>query len=82
MLRGAGVLMVIQYIFIVVILVIGNLLITVNPDTGEKINGPDSIIPSILGEWKSFLIFVVGIACLFISHKASKSNDTGVHKKN
>ncbi len=80
-LRGAGVLMVIQYIFIVVISVIGNLLITVNPDTGEKINGPDSIIPSMLGEWKSFLIFVVGIVCLFISHKASKSNDAGVHKK-
>ena len=78
---GAGILMVIQYVFIVAILIIGNLLITVNPDTGEKINGPESIIPSIMGEWKSFLIFVIGIVCIYISRKALKSNNTITHKK-
>lgn len=76
LLRGAGVLMVIQYIFIIIVLIIGNLLITVNPDTGEKINGPEAIIPSIMREWKSFLIFVIGIVCIYISHKVFKDNKT------
>ena len=81
LLCGVGILMIIQYIFIIIVLIIGNLSITVNPDTGEKINGPENIIPSIMGEWKSFLIFVVGIVCLYISYKAFKSNTANTHKK-
>ncbi len=80
LLRVAGIVMVIQYIFIIIFLIIGNLSITVNPDTGEKINGPESIIPSIIREWKSFVIFIIGVVCIYISHKAFKGNKTKTHK--
>ncbi len=70
-----GAVMIIQFVFIFITIIIGDLLITVNPDTGEKINGAGKIIPDIMREWQSILIFVLGIICLYISRKALKGNN-------
>ena len=69
-----GTVMIIQFVFIFGIIIIGNLSITVNPDTGEKINGVGKIIPDMMREWQSILIFMLGIICLCISRKALKEN--------
>ena len=70
-----GAVMIIQFVFIFITIIIGDLLITVNPDTGEKINGAGKIIPDIMREWQSILIFVLGIICLYISCKVLKGNN-------
>ena len=74
-LRIVGDVMIIQSVFILIIIIISDLLITVNPDSGEKINGAGEIIPDIMREWQSIIIFVPGIICLCISRKALKGNN-------
>lgn len=68
----ASVIMILQFVIVVVTIVLGNLTVKVNPETGEEINGIGKIFPDIARDWKSCLIFVIGIVCLCIARKAYK----------
>lgn len=77
-LGAVGGFMILQFVVIALIVIVGNLFITVNPDTGEQINGAAKIIPDLLGEWESILICLIGVICLCISRKALKGSKKSV----
>ena len=75
-LRTVGIVLISFSVLMTIVTIVGNLLITVNPDTGESINGVGNIILSILRDWQFILLFVVGAICLSLSRRALKKNNT------
>lgn len=71
-LRLIGLALVTLSTIVIAAILLGDLVLTIDPETGNKTNGPEDIIPDLIIEWRSILILIAGIICLYASHKISK----------